>query len=138
MAIRIAPDAVPGFRREVRIGRPPGVECEPPIAVRILQDYVINRRVPALPVVDAKYGNPLIEHHGNRFRNSDLYQAFTYAAALDASAVLVYPKVDEKIDVTLKASGYGARIVAIDLCGPITSEMHKISSSVQTASIIGT
>jgi 5-methylcytosine-specific restriction endonuclease McrBC regulatory subunit McrC len=47
-----------------------------------------------LLIVDAKYKNPLIEHHGDRFHNSDLYQAFAYAAALEregvASLILVF------------------------------------------------
>ena len=58
---------------------------------------------------------PLIEHHGDRFRNPDLYQAFTYAAALGAPAVLVYPKVDEDIKVALEVGGHEARAMSIDL-----------------------
>jgi 5-methylcytosine-specific restriction endonuclease McrBC regulatory subunit McrC len=72
---------------------------------------------PAAPwlIVDAKYKKPLIEHHGARFRNSDLYQAFTYAVALAAPAVLVYPRCGQDIDVTFETNGNAVRVLTVDL-----------------------
>ena len=93
------------------------VDGEPMISVTLIPDNVIGPRDAPWLIVDAKYKNPLIEHHGDRFRNSDLYQAFTYAAALGAPAVLVYPKVDQEVDVTFETSGHEARIMTVDLCG---------------------
>ena len=66
-------------------------------------------------IVDPMYKNPLIEHHGDRFRNTDLYQAFTYAAALDAPAVLVYPRVDWRVDVMLAFQRQRLRLCTVDL-----------------------
>ena len=80
-----------------------------------LSDNVIGPREAPWLIVDAKYKNPLIEHYGCRFHNEDLYQAFTYASALDAPAVLVYPRVDWDVDVTLKAGAFVVRIKTVDL-----------------------
>ena len=76
---------------------------------------VIGARDTPRLIVDAKYKNPLIEHHGDRFRNSDLYQVFTYAAALDAPAVLVHPRVDQDVDVEFGAGPHRTRILSVPL-----------------------
>ena len=96
------------------------IEGEPAIPVAIKLDNVIGPRDAPWLIVDAKYKNPLIEHHGDRFRNSDLYQAFTYASALNAPAVLVYPRVDQHIDVVLEmGGGRSVGAVSADLkCAP--------------------
>ena len=91
------------------------VDGEPVIPVTFIPDNVIGPRDAPWLVVDAKYKNPFIEHHGDRFRNSDLYQAFTYAAALDAPAVLVYPRVSRDADVTLELLSEKVRILTVDL-----------------------
>jgi len=82
-------------------------------------------------IVDAKYKNPFIDNYGDRFRNADLYQAFTYAAALDAPAVLVYPRVDRDVEVLLRAEKHEVRIVSVELAG----ESHKLMLGVTEASI---
>jgi len=100
----------PEYSNRIRV-----VDGDPAIPVTFIPDNVIGPHDAPWLVVDAKYKKPLIEHHGARFRNPDLYQAFTYAAALDAPAVLVYPKVDEDIKVALEAGGHEARAMSIDL-----------------------
>jgi len=91
------------------------VEGQPAIPVTIRPDNVIGPHDAPWLIVDAKYKKPLIEHYGDRFRNSDLYQAFTYAVALDAPAVLVYPKVDQDVDVTFEAGRYQVRLMAVEI-----------------------
>jgi 5-methylcytosine-specific restriction endonuclease McrBC regulatory subunit McrC len=77
---------------------------------------VIGPRDAPWLIVDAKYKNPLRETWGKEyFHNEDLYQAFTYAAALSAPAVLVYPKVDEDIDVEFQAGTHRLRVVSVPL-----------------------
>lgn len=100
----------PEYSNRIRV-----VDGDPAIPVTFIPDNVIGPHDAPWLVVDAKYKKPLIEHHGDRFRNPDLYQAFTYAAALDAPAVLVYPKVDEDIKVALEVGGHEARAMSIDL-----------------------
>ena len=99
------------------------------IPVTLIPDNVIGPRDAPWLIVDAKYKNPLIEHHGGRFRNSDLYQAFTYAAALDAPAVLVYPRVDENVDVMLESGEREVRIATIDLMASSINMEFLLSSS---------
>ena len=61
------------------------------MAIHIPENVIGPRDAPWL-IVDAKYKNPMRESWGKQyFHNDDLYQALTYAAALDAPAVLVYP-----------------------------------------------
>jgi len=93
------------------------VDGEPAIPVTFIPDNVIGPRDDPWLIVDAKYKNPLIEHYGDRFRNSDLYQAFTYAAALDAPAVLFYPCCGRDIDVAFEIDGSLVRVLAVDLAG---------------------
>ena len=77
---------------------------------------VIGPRDDPWLIVDAKYRKPLLENWEKQyFHNDDLYQAFTYAAALDAPVILVYPKVDQDIEVALKVEEEEVRIVSIDL-----------------------
>ncbi len=91
------------------------VAGEPAIPITFRPDNVIGPRDAPWVIVDAKYKTPLIEHHGKRFRNPDIYQAFMYATALSAPAILVYPKVDQDIDVTLKVGNNEVRILTVDL-----------------------
>jgi 5-methylcytosine-specific restriction enzyme subunit McrC len=90
-------------------------EGAPAIPVTFIPDNVIGPRDAPWLIVDAKYKNPLIEHHGDRFRNTDLYQAFTYAATLNAPAVLIYPRVDRDVDVTLELLSEKVRMLTVDL-----------------------
>jgi len=48
--------------------------------------------------------------------NTTVYQVFTYSVALDAPAVLVYPRVGRDVDLTLRTAGREARFVAVDFC----------------------
>lgn len=92
------------------------VEGELTIPVTIIPDNVIGPRDAPWLIVDAKYKNLLRKDWGKEYyRNSDLYQALTYAAALDAPAVLIYPRVDQDVDVTVTAGNHNARILTLDL-----------------------
>ncbi len=101
----------PGYSNRIRV-----VEGDPTIPVTFIPDNVIGPHDAPWLIVDAKYKNPLIEHHGDRFRNTDLYQAFTYAAALNAPAVLVYPRVDRDVDVVFETSRHETTIMTVNLC----------------------
>jgi len=106
------------------------VQGEPAIPVTFIPDNVIGPRDAPWLIVDAKYKNPLRWREGKQyFHNNDLYQAFTYAAALDAPAVLVYPRVARDVDTTVENDGTSVRILALDLmigCGSSLSERLRI------------
>ena len=91
------------------------VEGQPAIPVTIRPDNVIGPHDAPWLIVDAKYKKPLIEHYGYRFRNSDLYQAFTYAVALDAPAVLVYPRITEEVGAILEVGRHEVRVLTVAL-----------------------
>jgi len=119
----------PEYNDRIRV-----VDGEPMIPVTLIPDNVIGQRDAPRLIVDAKYKKPLQEHYGDRFHNPDLYQAFTYAGALGVPAVLVYPRVDQDIDVTFEVGGCDARIVVMDLREPVTSQMHVVLSSIHRES----
>lgn len=116
MAIQISPDLIEYCRNEMRSDRIRVIDGEPAITVTIRPDKVIGPREAPWLIVDAKYKKSLRENSGGRyFHNDDLYQAFSYANALDAPTVLVYPNVDQDIEVALKVEEEEVRIVSIDL-----------------------
>jgi 5-methylcytosine-specific restriction enzyme subunit McrC len=101
----------PQYRDRIRV-----IDGEPATPVTFIPDNVIGPRDAPWLIVDAKYKNPLRWRGGTQyFVNEDLYQAFTYAAALDAPAVLVYPRVDRGVDVTLDPSLHAVQIRTVDL-----------------------
>jgi len=113
----------PPYNDRIRV-----VEGEPAIPVTIIPDNVIGPRDAPWLIVDAKYKNPLRWREGKQyFRNEDLYQAFTYAAALDAPAVLVYPRVDRDVDTNLEGPGSSVRIETADLQAgvPLILRLHQ-------------
>jgi len=116
MAIQISPDFIEYRRNEMRSDRIRVIDGEPAITVTIRPDNVIGPREAPWLIVDAKYKDPMRWREGKQyFHNEDLYQAFTYAAALDAPAVLVYPRVDRDVDVEIGAGGHGVRIMSLSL-----------------------
>jgi 5-methylcytosine-specific restriction endonuclease McrBC regulatory subunit McrC len=91
---------------------------------------VIGPRDAPWLIVDAKYKNPLRETWGKEyFHNEDLYQAFTYATALGAPAVLVYPRVDQDVDVMLESGEREVRIATVDLMASSINMEFLLSSS---------
>jgi 5-methylcytosine-specific restriction endonuclease McrBC regulatory subunit McrC len=89
---------------------------EPAIPVTFIPDNVIGPHDAPWLIVDAKYKKPLRENWGKQYyHNDDLYQAFTYADALDAPAVLVYPKVDQDVDVMFEVGRHQVRLMAVEI-----------------------
>lgn len=97
----------PQYNDRIRV-----LDGEPAIPVTFKPDNVIGPREAPWLIVDAKYKNPLRQSWGKEYlHNEDLYQAFTYAAALDAPTVLVYPKVDRDVAVHLESSSLRVKLV---------------------------
>jgi len=88
----------------------------PAVPVTFKPDNVVGPLETPWLVVDAKYKNPLRNDWCGQFlKNEDLYQAFTYALALGAPAVLLYPRCSQDLDVTLATNGATTRAVTADL-----------------------
>jgi len=114
------------------------VEGEPAIPVTIIPDNVIGPRDAPWLIVDAKYKNPLRESWGKEyFHNEDLYQAFTYSAALDAPAVLVYPRVDRDVDAALGMGGTQTAVISVDLSAEVKLRMEHLVSALPVGELIG-
>jgi len=100
------------------------------IPVTFVPDNVIGPRDAPWLIVDAKYKKPTKERwRGQYLHNDNLYQAFTYAAALDAQAMLVYPKVNQDIDVTFKAGGHEVRVMTVDLGQSVQNAASAMASA---------
>jgi 5-methylcytosine-specific restriction enzyme subunit McrC len=92
------------------------VAGEPAVPVTFKPDNVVGPLDAPWLVVDAKYKNPLRDDwQGEYLKNEDLYQAFTYSLALDAPVVLLYPRCDQDVDVTVEAGSAIARALTVDL-----------------------
>lgn len=88
----------------------------PPWSVGFRPDFVIGPRSAPRLVVDAKYKRPTSSHwETERFLASDLYQAFTYAAALRVSVVLVYPQVEGELEITLGLDDHRVLVCPADI-----------------------
>ncbi len=88
----------------------------PPWSVALRPDNVLGRREAPWLVVDAKYKRPTVEHwEAERYLSTDLYQAFTYAVALRAPVILVYPEVEEPIDATLALADHTVKVRTVDI-----------------------
>jgi len=121
----------PEYKDRIRV-----VDGEPEIPITIRPDNVIGPRDSPWLIVDAKYKNPLRESWGREyFHNEDLYQAFTYAAALDAPAVLVYPRVDDDVGVAMHLPGHTTKVLAADL--PSRSSVRRIGASLLPLLAVG-
>lgn len=105
------------------------MEGGPPDSVAFRPDNVVGPRERPWLVVDAKYKRPTTAHRdAERFLSGDLYQAFTYAVALRAPVVLVYPQVDEVVDAQLELAGYTVHVRTVDIGGQGVLALRELAS----------
>jgi 5-methylcytosine-specific restriction enzyme subunit McrC len=80
-------------------------------------------------VIDAKYRRPIEQGRFRpSFRNANVYQIFTYAAALGCHGVLAYPKLDQDIQVSYRLGAVTFEIQTIDLSLPELSGLRAFAS----------
>lgn len=121
----------PEFRDLVEhvTGRPNlGITLRPDVAVRrpTLAFRPLGADAYRL-VVDAKYRRPTQRsQYRVSFRNDNLYQVIAYAEALRCPGVLVYPRIDEDIDITYRVGAVHVRIVTVDLSSPKLSDIFRV------------
>jgi len=116
------------YRDRIRV-----VDGEPAIPVTFKPDNVIGPSDTPWLIVDAKYKKPLRnDWNGQYVHNEDLYQAFTYSAALGAPAVLVYPRCGQGVDVTFESSGNVTRVLTVDLA---TDGLRQLPALLQASAL---
>ncbi len=77
-------------------------------------------------VVDAKYRPPVQKaRFRTSFRNDNIYQIMAYCRAFDAPGLLLYPQVDDSIDVSYRVSDARFNIRTVDLRSSNLSEEFK-------------
>ncbi len=109
------------------------MEGGPPDSVAFKPDNVVGPRERPWLVVDAKYKRPTIAHReGERFLSGDLYQAFTYAVALRAPVVLVYPQVDGAVRATLAMGEHEVMVCTVDVGQHGVASLRELAHGLAT------
>ena len=83
-------------------------------------------------VIDAKYRNPIaFGQYRRAFRNENLYQILAYSRAFGCPGLLIYPRVDQDVDITYRVGEASIRIVTVDLSAPnFVAAMHNLVADV--------
>lgn len=82
-------------------------------------------------VVDAKYRDPIERtRFGAAFSSRNVQQLLSYAKAFDCAAVLVYPRVNEDVDITYKVGDTFLRIVTVDLRDGAGAAIRAVASDI--------
>jgi 5-methylcytosine-specific restriction enzyme subunit McrC len=91
------------------------VSGQPARPLTFAADVVVGS--PPRLVIDTKYAPPEVRNRfgGRSFHNDHVYQAAFYALSLGCPAMLVYPRVDQDVEVTFEVEGICISILAIDL-----------------------
>jgi len=82
-------------------------------------------------VVDAKYRDPVqVARFGRAFRHDNIYQILAYSRVFGCPGVLVYPRVDQDVDISYRVGDSAIRIRTIDLASPdLNAEMSEFARS---------
>jgi len=125
-------DRLQGVRAQVSKTYQP-VSGSPPRTLTITPDVVVGAET-ANVVLDTKYAKPTIQNRygGRSFHNDHIYQAAFYALSSECPAVLVYPQVDEDIDVTFKVGGIAVTILTLDLTSPDLPGLDRLIERVES------
>lgn len=109
----------------------------PVLPVTMIPDITIlgSAQKPLL-VLDTKYKKPIVTgQFGRSFDNGNIYQIVTYAKAARCPGMLVYPQVDEPVDVWMKMDDIRFGITTIDLSGDVrqalTAFAHRIAAMIR-------
>jgi 5-methylcytosine-specific restriction endonuclease McrBC regulatory subunit McrC len=82
-------------------------------------------------VVDAKYRDPIERtRFGPAFSSRNVQQLLAYAKAFECGAVLVYPRVNEDVDITYKVGEVFLRIVTVDLRNSAGEAIRAVASDI--------
>lgn len=84
-------------------------------------------------VVDAKYRKPIeVGQYRRAFRNDNIYQIMAYSRMFGCPGLLVYPKVDQDIDISYRVGDMMIRIKTVDL---MAADLDKEMACLATAAI---
>ena len=110
---------------------------QPNLSVTIEPDLIIGRRASPRLAIDLKWGPVLLQdrHGRRRLRNPHLYQIGTYATALDCDGLLLYPLMDDEVNVEYLFNGHRIFIRTVDLSRPhligLRSAMEELAAALR-------
>ena len=83
-------------------------------------------------IVDAKYTRPLsVSRFGHAtFENGHVYQIMAYSKIFDAPGVLVYPRIDDDVDISYRVGTTAIRIFTVDLRTNAVKNLRETAISI--------
>lgn len=107
------------------------VAGQPIRALSFAPDILIGD--PPRLVADTKYAPPEIPNRfgGRSYRNDDVYQVVFYAVSFRCPALLIYPRVDQDIDVTFEIEGVPITILTVNMLQPALSGLDALVQRVK-------
>jgi 5-methylcytosine-specific restriction enzyme subunit McrC len=122
------------------------VAGNPALQITIRPDVVVKRsaRKPMmlidgeaaehLLVVDTKYQEPIISgRFGRAFRSDSIYQIVSYGHALGCPGIVLYPRVDEDVDVTYRLGSTTFRLLTVNLMEPDLRGIYAVVNLIKNS-----
>ncbi len=92
---------------------------------------IVDRTGRAALVLDAKYKRPVVQgQFGLSFDSANIYQIVAYAKALDCEGILVYPQIDDPVDVTMRIRDVAFSIATVDLSGDVNEAFKQFAGRI--------
>jgi 5-methylcytosine-specific restriction endonuclease McrBC regulatory subunit McrC len=93
-----------------------GITFRPDVAIKQPTVGIKSSKGDWLLVVDAKYRNPIAAGRFKpSFRNDNIYQIMAYCRVFNAPGLLLYPRVDQDVDISYKVGDTRFSIRTVDL-----------------------
>jgi len=96
-----------------------GITFRPDVAVKAPTAAIQSANGKWRLVIDAKYRNPIaIAQYRRAFRNDNIYQIMSYGRVFQCPGLLVYPRVDQDVDITYRVGDASIGIRTVNLLAP--------------------
>jgi 5-methylcytosine-specific restriction endonuclease McrBC regulatory subunit McrC len=104
-----------------------GITFKPDVAIKQPTVGIKSSKGAWLLVVDAKYRDPIAAGRFRAsFRNDNIYQIMAYCRVFNAPGLLLYPRVDQDVDISYKIGDTRFSIRTIDLqCNNLAEEFER-------------
>ena len=106
-----------------------GITFKPDVAIKQPTVGIRSSKGEWLLVVDAKYRNPIAAGRFKpTFRNDNIYQIMAYCRVFNAPGLLLYPRVDQDVDISYKVGDTSFSIRTINLqCDNLAQEFERVA-----------
>jgi 5-methylcytosine-specific restriction enzyme subunit McrC len=108
-----------------------GITFKPDVAIKAPTAAIQSASGKWRLVIDAKYRNPIkMAQYRRAFRNDNIYQIMSYSRVFHCPGLLVYPRVDQDVDITYRVGGTLIGIRTVNLLAPnLVDEMTAFATA---------